>query len=234
MDLKDKKILITGGSSGIGKATAIILIAKGAKVAITGRDEDKLKKAADEIGATPIHSDVSQMEDVKASIKQMQDKLGGLDVLMNNAGIGGSRAEIDELDFEVMRQIYDTNVFGAAMMAQEAAKIFKKQHSGNIINIASTAALKGYKSGTAYCSSKFALRGMTQCWQQELRHYNVRVILINPSEVPTAFGQEDREERPDEPNKLHSEDIAHAIVGALTMDNRGYIPELTVHATNPF
>ena len=75
---------------------------------------------------------------------------------------------------------------------------------------------------------------MTQCWQAELRKHNVRVILINPSEVTTAFNIETREERPEVPNKLRGEEIAHAIKGALEMDDRGFIPELTVWATNPF
>lgn len=234
MDLKDKNFLITGGSSGIGKAIAHSLIEKGAQVAITGRDRNKLAKVAEELGAYPIHANVSTQEGVDNTFSLFMDRFKSLDGLINNAGIGGAWSSIDDLDIDTMRLIYDVNVFGAAMMAQAASKIFIQQQYGNIVNIASTAALKGYKNGTAYASSKFALRGMTQCWQAELRPYNVRVILINPSEVPTAFGQESREERQEQENKLHSTDIAHAVVNALTMHNRGFIPELTVHATNPF
>jgi len=131
-------------------------------------------------------------------------------------------------------QVYAVNVFGAAMMGSKAAQIFKKQNYGNIVNIASTAALKGYAKGTIYSSSKFALRGMTQCWQADLRKNNVRVILVNPSEVTTAFGNPERKERAEEPKKLRSKEIAHTIVSALEMDNRGFIPEVTVWATNPF
>ncbi len=119
-------------------------------------------------------------------------------------------------------------------MASEAAKLFKKQKSGNIINISSTAGTKGFANGTVYASSKFALRGMTQCWQAELRKYNVRVILVNPSEVTTAFGDGERRERPEVKNKLRSIEIAHTIVSSLEMDDRGFIPEVTVWATNPF
>ncbi len=120
------------------------------------------------------------------------------------------------------------------MMGSKAAKLFKEQNKGNIVNIASTAALKGFSNGTVYASSKFALRGMTQCWQAELRKYNVRVILINPSEVTTAFGNSERVERKEVSNKLRSEEIAHTIVSTLEMDDRGFIPEVTVWATNPF
>jgi 3-oxoacyl-[acyl-carrier protein] reductase len=121
------------------------------------------------------------------------------------------------------------------MVAKGALPFFLKQQSGNIVNIASTASLKGFPGGSIYASSKFALRGLTQCWQGELRKDNIRVIQVSPSEVPTAFGdEENREEKPLEKNKLAPEDIAHTIVSALEMENRGYIPEVTVHATNPF
>ncbi|MEJ2194902.1 MAG: SDR family NAD(P)-dependent oxidoreductase [Ignavibacteriaceae bacterium] len=157
-----------------------------------------------------------------------------LDCLINNAGIGGMRAELTDLELNTFVNIYSVNVFGAAMMAKKAAQIFKKQNYGNIVNIASTAATKGYATGTVYSSSKFALRGMTECWRAELRKYNVRVILINPSEVITAFGDPERAERKEVSNKLRSEEIAHTIVSTLEMDDRGFIPEVTIWATNPF
>lgn len=234
MNLKDTRVLITGGSSGLGKAMAKLLIEKGATVLITGRDQEKLQKVADQIGAIPFHANVAKQEDVLNTYKAVEEKMGGLEVLINNAGIGSDWLTLDELDLEKMRQVYDVNVFGAAMMAKEAAKLFKNQKSGNIVNIASTASINGYEGGTIYSSSKFALRGMSQNWQQELRKFNVRVFNINPSFVPTAFNQSDRNERENEANKLSSTEIAHAVVGALEMDERGYIPDLSVHATNPF
>ena len=161
-------------------------------------------------------------------------QFGKLDCLINNAGIGDSWNEITELDMKSFHKVYDVNVFGAALMASEAAKLFKKQKSGNIINIASTAGTKGFANGTVYASSKFALRGMTQCWQAELRKYNVRVILVNPSEVTTAFGDDERKEKPEVKNKLRPLEIAHTIISTLEMDDRGFIPEVTVWATNPF
>jgi 3-oxoacyl-[acyl-carrier protein] reductase len=85
-----------------------------------------------------------------------------------------------------------------------------------------------------YASSKFALRGMTECWRDELRPFNIRVMLINPSEVTTAFGNPERKERAEEAKKLRATEIAYAIKAVLEMDNRGFIPELGVWATNPF
>jgi 3-oxoacyl-[acyl-carrier protein] reductase len=234
MNIKDSAFIVTGGSAGIGKATAKMLADKGGKVAITGRDNSKLEKAGNEIGAFPIHADAGKEEDVNNTFELFLREFGKLDCLINNAGIGGGWGEITELDMKAFHNVYDVNVFGAAMMGSKAAQIFKKQNYGNIVNIASTAALKGYASGTVYASSKFALRGMTQCWQADLRKYNVRVILVNPSEVTTAFGNSKRVEREEVSNKLRGEEIAHTIISTLEMDDRGFIPEVTVWATNPF
>ena len=234
MNLKNAKAIITGGSSGLGKAMAKLIIDKGGSVVITGRDNDKLNKVAKEIGAKAFNANVADQKDVLATYEFANKEMGGLNIMINNAGIASSWAKIDELDIDDMRMVYDVNVFGAAMMGKEAAKIFKAQKSGNIVNIASTAALNGFAGGTVYSTSKFALRGMSQAWQQELRRDNIRVFNINPSAVPTAFNVSDRSEKEEEANKLTSEEIAHAVIGALEMDERGYIPELSVHATNPF
>lgn len=234
MQIKDSTFLITGGSLGIGKATAKLLIEKGGKVAITGRNKSRLKKAAKEIGAFPINADVAKPEDIKKTYDVFLKEFKKLDCLVNNAGIGGNWNDVFNLNLEDFMKVYSVNVFGAAMMTKYAANIFKKQNYGNIINISSTAGTKGYANGTVYASSKFALRGMTQCWQAELRKYNVRVILVNPSEVLTAFGDDEGKERKEVSNKLRSFEIAHAIVSTLEMDDRGFIPEVTVWATNPF
>ncbi|MCW8810659.1 MAG: SDR family oxidoreductase [Ignavibacteriaceae bacterium] len=234
MQINNSTFLITGGSLGIGRATAKLLIEKGGKVAITARNKSRLEKTAKEIGAFPIHADVSKQENVKKTYETFIKEFKKLDCLINNAGIGGKWNDIFDLDLQDFMNVYSVNVFGAALMTKYAADIFKKQKYGNIINISSTAGTKGYANGTVYSSSKFALRGMTQCWQAELRKYNVRVILVNPSEVLTAFGDDEGRERKEVANKLRGVEIAHTIVSTLEMDGRGFIPEVTVWATNPF
>lgn len=233
MKLEASRILITGGSLGIGKATARLLVQNGARVGITGRQNARLQAAAKETGAFPIVADVSDAGDVKSTCARFIDEFGGLDCLINNAGIG-RRQRIEDVTLDDFETVFKVNVYGAAMMAAEAVRIFKEQGRGNIVNIGSTAGLKGYERGTVYAASKFALRGMTMCWQSELRKHNIRVFFIAPSEVATAFGDPRGVEREAPPNKLTSDEIAHAIKSALEMDDRGFIPELSVWATNPW
>ena len=135
MELNQARILITGGSSGIGKATAKLLIERGSRVAISGRDRAKLTRVAAEIGAISLHYDSSLESDIMAMYAELDRTWGGLDVLINNAGIGffGPMDEVAWSDFE---QIFHTNVFGAALVGREAARRMKAQNKGNIINIA--------------------------------------------------------------------------------------------------
>jgi 3-oxoacyl-[acyl-carrier protein] reductase len=234
MELKNSKILITGGSLGIGKAAARLLVKCGADVAVTARNEVNLKKAAEATGAFPIRADVGDPHDVKRTYDEFLERFGSLDCLINNAGVGGDFPHLECVDLEELMRVYRTNVFGAALMGAKAAELFKEQNRGNIINIGSTSGLKGGARSTVYSSTKFALRSMTQSWQAELRKHNVRVILISPSEVATAFGDPEGNEREAAPNKLSADEIAYAVKMALEMDDRGFIPEFSVWATNPW
>ena len=233
MNLKGATAMVTGGSNGIGLAIAKTLTEAGAKVAITGRDEKRLTSAAKAIGVHAIRSDVAKEADVLRTYKEFFQKFDHLDILVNNAGFGVLKPLVDMnlADFE---KVFATNVTGAMLMGREAAKHFIERKSGNIINIGSTAAVRGAEKGTAYYGSKFALRGMTECWRAELRRYNVRVILVNPSEVLTDFyATAGLPQNKENPTKLRAEDIAHAVKAALEMNDRGFTIELTVFATNP-
>ncbi len=234
MEIKNSKILITGGSSGIGKETAKQFIEKGASVLITGRDEDKLNLVAKEIGAIPLHFDISNFNSIPKMAEKAISLLDGrIDVLVNNAGIGVF-PQLGEITIEDLRSVYETNVFGLTLLTQEVVKTFKAQNYGNIINLGSSAAIKGFARGSVYAASKFAVRGMTQSWQAELRPFNIRVSLVNPSEVATAFAAKDRKEREEESNKLGPLEIAHTIVSVVEMRDKGFVTELNVWATNPF
>jgi 3-oxoacyl-[acyl-carrier protein] reductase len=160
-------------------------------------------------------------------------EFGALDCLINNAGIGRWR-NCEEVTLDAFNEVFGVNVFGPALMAARAVPKLRERGGGNIVNVGSTAALKGYEGGTIYAATKFALRAMTQCWQAELRKHNIRVFLINPSEVATAIGNAERVEREAPANKLRPVEIAHAIKSVLEMDDRGFVPELSVWATNPW
>jgi 3-oxoacyl-[acyl-carrier protein] reductase len=232
MNLTHAVALITGGSAGIGYSIAKTLSESGARVAITGRDPARLAEAANALGALPIQADVAKEADVARTYQEVLAKFGDLDILINNAGIGTFKplVEIDKAAFDA---IFATNVTGAMLMAREAAKIFIKRNRGNIINIASTAGLRGAPNGTAYYASKFALRGMTECWRAELRKNNIRVMLVNPSEVLTNFAATAGFAQKANDSKLRGEEIAHAVKAILEMDDRGFTTELSVFATNP-
>jgi len=233
MNLQNSTALITGGSRGIGRAIAEMLVGAGARVAITGRDESQLQKSADALGVRPIRADVSNEADVMRTCREVLQAFGHLDILVNNAGIGTFKKLIDmpRAEFDA---VFATNVTGAMLMAREVAKHFIERGGGNIVNISSTAGLRGAPNGTAYYASKFALRGMTECWRAELRPHNIRVFLVNPSEVLTDFyATSGLGAQPENPTKLHGSDLAHIVKAILEMEDRGFTPELSVFATNP-
>jgi 3-oxoacyl-[acyl-carrier protein] reductase len=233
MNLQGAKALVTGGSEGIGKAIAVALKREGADVVITGRRADVLEAAAEEVGVGWSVGDVGSEDDAIRTVRDFVEQHGRLDILVNNAGFGRF-APLVEMELSDMEAVYRTNVFGAFLMAREAAKFFVRQKSGHLINISSTSGLKGGRGSTAYSSSKFALRGMTECWRDELRRHDVRVMLVNPSEVLTDFGSKAGFQQEQSAKKLRGQEIADAIVGALKIDDRGFIPEFSVFATNPF
>lgn len=233
MKLTEVKALVTGGSSGIGYEIAHQLRQAGAAVTITGRNAESLSKAAMELGVHKVQADVSVESDAIRSVEMAQKFMGGLNVLINNAAFG-KFAQLVETDVAIFDQLMATNVRGAMLMGREAAKVFIAQNQGNIINISSTAGLNGFAGGTAYVASKFALKGMTECWRSELRKHNIRVMLINPSEVQTNFYlNSGHQARNYNPTKLEAQEIALVALSMLEMRNVGFITEATVFATNP-
>ncbi len=230
MQLENSCLLVTGGSAGIGYSIAELAQARGARIVINGRDPARLRAAAEALGVESVPGDVGH--DAEEIVARAVEKLGGLDGLVNNAA-WGKRMTLEELDPEIFEAMWRDNVLGAAMMAKHCVPHLKAAGGGTIVNMASTAARHGYAGGSAYSSTKFALSSLTQCWQAELRRDDIRVIQINPSEVQTGFGGRDPQREMD-PKKLLAEDIAHATIAALEMHDRGFVPELTVFATNPW
>jgi len=229
MKLTDARALVTGGSSGIGFEIAKQLKERGAEVVICGRDEPKAMAAAKSIGAHGLRADVSVEADAIAVVQKTIELLPDYNVLINNAGFG-SFGPLVETDLAEMQRVFATNVFGAMVVARESARHFISRKRGNIINMSSSAGVRGFAGGTAYAASKFAVSGMTECWRAELRKHDIRVMQINPSEVQTDFF---RGGRPQSERKLRAIEIAHAALSMLEMDDRGFVTELSVWATNP-
>jgi 3-oxoacyl-[acyl-carrier protein] reductase len=233
MDLRTAHVLVTGGSSGIGLAIARRLRADGAQVAISGRRSEALEAAARTIGAVPIVADVTKEDDVVRLVETAAREMGGYDTLINNAGVGRFGTLLNTTTDD-LRTVYETNVFGMVWAARESARRFVAQRRGNIVNVASTAGARANAGSGVYASSKFAVRGLTEAWRAELRQHNVRVMLVNPSEVVTPFFETaGLGRREDNPTKLHPDEIAHVVANMLALDDRGLIIETSVWATNP-
>lgn len=232
MDIKNAKILITGGTTGIGYETAKLLRSKGANVVICGRKDDKVSEVARELDVYGIKADVTIESDIENMFAFAIEKLDGLDVVINNAGLGfmGSLVETSVDDFT---RIWETNTKSVFLCGQIAAKHFISQNSGNIINISSMGAVRGFANGSAYVSSKSAISGLTMCWQAELRKYNIRVTQINPSEVITEFADKIGHTSVDPDRKLKGKEIAEVIFSTLSLSNIAFVPEINVWATNP-
>jgi 3-oxoacyl-[acyl-carrier protein] reductase len=233
MNIQTIKAIVTGGTTGIGYETAKLLKAQGAQVVICGRNEDTVHKAASELGVFGIKADVSSSNDVMALFDFAIEKMAGLNVLINNAGLGHI-APLTETSLEDFTNIWETNTKSAFMCGQLAANHFIAQNTGNIINISSMGAVRGFAGGSAYVASKAAMTGLTMCWQAELRKHNIRVTQVNPSEVITEFGNKIGYAATNVDKKLKGLEIAQAIVSVLAMNDVGFIPEVNVWATNPF
>jgi 3-oxoacyl-[acyl-carrier protein] reductase len=230
MDPSTQRFLITGGSQGIGAALVRLARASGHPVVFTGRDPARLRQVAGETGALGIVADVGVPDDNQRTVELCHDAMGGVDVLVNNAGYA-YRAPVGEIDVDAMRRMFEVNVFGLVDLSNRVVPGMKAQETGDIINVSSTSGTKGGAGGTAYAGSKWALRGISQCWQAELRPFGIRVLSLCPSEVQTEFGGRSGRNNP---NKLYAEDIARTILAALAMPRRVHWPELAVFATNPW
>ncbi len=202
----------------------------GRQVVFTGRNQALIDEVAQKTGAVGLRADVTSGEDNARTVKACEERMGGIDVLVNNAAYA-YRAEIGDLDVKQMKEMFETNVFGLVDITNRVVPQMKARGSGDIVNIASTSGMKGGATATPYAASKWAVRGISQCWQAELRPHSIRVISICPSEVQTNFGG--RAGR-NNPNKLYADDIAATIMAALDMPRRALWPELAVFATNPW
>ncbi|UOF90292.1 SDR family oxidoreductase [Fodinisporobacter ferrooxydans] len=190
-ELKDQKVIVTGGSKGIGRDIALAFARLGAKVAITGREETALQTAVEEMrqyqpDSFYIIADMQKVESISNMIEEAAACMNGLDVLINNAGINIPKPalEVTEDDWD---RILDTNLKGTFFCAQRAGKHMIAQGRGKIINIVSQMAFVGYKNRTAYCSSKGGAVQLTKALSVEWAPYNIKVNAVAPTFIETEL-----------------------------------------------
>lgn len=195
--LKDKVVLITGASAGIGMATAVeyMDVSKGTcKLVLVARRLDKLQSLKDKIleeyPEAQIHIeelDVTQLDKVKPFLQQLPTQFRDIDILVNNAGKALGSDPVGEIDIEDVQSMIDCNVVALINMTQAVLPLMKVKNSGDIVNIGSVAGLEPYPTGSIYCSTKFAVRAFTDSLRKELINTGIRAILIAPGIVETEF-----------------------------------------------
>lgn len=228
--MKKRRFLVTGGSQGIGEAVVALARRDGHDVVFTGRDKNRTDAVALKTGGYGVCADVADGRDNERTVQVCVDRMDGVDVLVNNAAFGYLE-EVGAIDMVRMREVFDTNVFGLVDLSNRIVPLMKVQQSGDIVNISSTSGMKGGKTGSVYAGSKWAVRGITQCWQAELRPHGIRVMSLCPSEVQTNWGGKTGRNNP---NKLYAEDIANTIMAAVGMRQSVLWPELAIFAANPW
>lgn len=189
MELKDKIVLVTGSSDGIGRETAIEAAKRGAKVVVTYNSN---KKAGEEVynecskikDALLVQLDVTDKDSIKKCVENVVDKFGAIDVLINNAGVAVWKHFVEQTREEIDKQI-DVNLIGLIKMTKACMPYFKGQDEGIIVNISSGAGKQGHATLSIYCATKFGVRGFTQALSKELN--NIRVYSVNPGMTATAM-----------------------------------------------
>jgi NAD(P)-dependent dehydrogenase (short-subunit alcohol dehydrogenase family) len=235
MNLTNKTAIVTGGTKGIGRAIAESLLREGVSVCISARDEREIDEVVNSLSSlgqiTGFKADVRVYEQVKALINHTVKELGGLDILINNAGIGTFRTTVEETSPEDFRAVLETNVFGVFYCCHEAIPRMKQRGGGYIINISSLAGANPHPRMAAYNASKFGLNGFSEALMQEVRHDNIKVSYIMPGSVNTEFGG-------DSPNdekswQLTPADVARVVVDLLHHDDRSLPSRVEIRPSKP-
>jgi NAD(P)-dependent dehydrogenase (short-subunit alcohol dehydrogenase family) len=190
MDFTDKVIVITGGSKGFGKGLAQAFVNEGAKVIISSDDKDALVETARALHVDSFPCDIISFDEVKALADHAVEKFGHIDMWINNAGIQIAPSSVEDVDLQKLHRLFDINFFGYFYGCKAVVPIMRKQGNGIIVNINSTAGLDGKPGLSAYVSSKFAIKGLTQSLREELKGTNIQVYGIHPGGMQTEIYKE--------------------------------------------
>ena len=228
-------VLVTGGSRGIGLATARALAARGNSVTITGTSDDALAAATAELErdapgrVLAIRADVRSASDMNAALDAAASRFGGLDALVNNAGVGVFRnvADLADDDWGLM---FDTNVTGVFNATRAALPHLRARGGGWIVNVSSLSATGPFAGGAAYCATKAAVDAFTAALMQEVRHDGIRVASVAPGSVETSFGGGGRDKSS---WALQPGDVAQAIVDLMSHAGRALPSRIEIRPSQP-
>jgi NADP-dependent 3-hydroxy acid dehydrogenase YdfG len=231
MTLKDKVVIITGASSGIGAAIAELLAQDGAKLVLTGRNDERLQAVVDRLNV-PVHSviaDVTQKADCERVVTETVDRFGTVDVLVNNAGFGPP-APLLETTEDIWDITLDTCLKGVYLMTQAAVRVMLENGGGSVVQISSVAGKNGYANRTAYCAAKWGVQGFTAALRDELGDQGIRAHTINPGAVATPWWATGNDAQSDDvmDKMIRPEEVAEAVRYVLTQPERIMIEEVVI------
>lgn len=237
MDLRDRVALVTGGSSGIGRAVATALGRAGCRIAICARTEDDLERAAQRMASEGVEvlalaADVSREEDVDRLAETVADEMGGPDILVNNAGIARF-GRFDELDVQDLDEVFGVNVRGLFLVSRAVVPGMMERGEGVIVNVASLAGKNTFAGGAVYAASKHAVMGLSKCMMLDLREHGIRVVTVCPGSVDTPFFDKQARFDPDRDSILKPEDVAELVVHAVRLSDRGTVSEVEIRPVDP-
>lgn len=232
MNWKNKRVMLTGGSSGIGAQLLADLKQKGAQIASGGLEKDKVAQMVSLHKVKGITADLTREEELLSFFEQAVDHLGGIDILINNAGyvIAEPFEKLKREDFEKMFAI---NSIAPARLSQLAIPYFKAQGHGDIVNIGATGGQYAFPTGTAYSASKAALTIISKNLSLEFRKDNIRVFHLDPSWVADTNNYNYGTPIPKDEEKLNPPDISQLIIGVLELNRRAFVPQMSIWGTKP-
>jgi 3-oxoacyl-[acyl-carrier protein] reductase len=235
--LKGKAALVTGAGKGIGKAVAIALAAEGANVGLMARTESDVKSVAEEVkkfGVKGVYAiaDVSNRIEVETAVEKLQNDLGPVDILINNAGTATFGGFL-ELEPEVWENQIRVNLFGIYYTTRAVLPQMIERKTGDIVNISSTAGKSGSAVTSAYAASKFGVFGLSESLMQEVRKHGIRVTALAPSTIVTDLAHSANLIKGDPDRVMHPEDFAELIIAQLKLNRRVFVKEASIFSTNP-
>lgn len=230
MILKDKVVIVTGASEGIGRAIAERLAQEGAKLALVARSEDKLREATGAVGGEAFVCDIRDKAQVKATVEAIAAKFGRIDVLINNAGIWQKEGPLEEVSDEAIDDIVATNLSGTIFMTKYALPHLRGDEETAIVQIVSKSGIAARAGQIVYTASKYGVRGFTDVLREDVKGTNIRIGAVYQSGTNTQmFAKTGDEARAADTIKFtRPEDLADAIAYMLTRPPKMWIPELQV------